>query len=61
MAINPRKEKSLFNGSRRSSFFSNNRAVQYLPTIETRYFKRLTKRKGVDSVVDLLGKFTQLK
>lgn len=59
MPLNPRKEKSLFNGSTKSTLIRNNRAVNELPTIQTRYFRRLVKRKGVDSVVELLGKFTQ--
>ena len=61
MPINPRKQKSLFNGSQRNSFFSNNRAVQYLPTTETRYFRRLVKRNGTEGLNNVLEKFTETK
>jgi len=61
MPIKPRKEKSLFNGTTKSSLIRNNRAVQYLPSVDTRYFRRLYKRQGAEGFLDVLNKFTQHK
>lgn len=54
------KSKSLFTCTRKSSYVRDTRQVNELPSLDTRYFRRLYKRKGKDGFVDVVNNFTQI-
>lgn len=54
------KSKSLFTGSSKSSYVRDTRQVNELPTLDTRYFRRLYKRKGKDGFINVVNNFTQI-
>lgn len=54
------KSKSLFTGSKKSSYVRDTRQVNELPSFDTRYFRRLYKRKGKDGLIDVVNNFTQI-
>ncbi len=49
-----KKAKSLFTGKTKTEFIHNPRAINELHSYQTRYFRRIAKRKGAKGLLDVL-------
>ena len=52
--MSSKKAKSLFTGKTRTEFIHNPRAINELHSFNTRYFRRVAKRKGSKGLLDVL-------
>jgi hypothetical protein len=52
--MSSKKAKSLFTGKTKTEFIHNPRAINELHSYQTRYFRRIAKRKGAKGLLDVL-------
>jgi hypothetical protein len=52
--MSSKKAKSLFTGKTKTEFIHNPRAINELHSYQTRYFRRVAKRKGAKGLLDVL-------